>query len=186
MVWNTECFKDLESRVMATMRGLRRVIDVPFYVYLYEPRDELVCLREFRDFVSRLNAKGMSAESISLSTLMIEALRELGCLEESVLKMESKDRSVLARDLGRELPKEIAKRLRNRFGDKDVSFCAILLRASVLYPFVHVSSLLSSIEGVVRCTLVIPYPGNKVGEMLNVKGLGARKYYRAEIIGKGG
>lgn len=186
MVWNTECFKDLESRVMATMRGLRPVIDVPFYVYLYEPQDELICLREFRGFVSRLNAKGMSAESISLSALMMEALKELGCLEESVLKREGDDRSILARDLERELPREIVQRLRNRFGDKDVSFCAILLRASALYPFVHVSSLLSSIEGAVRCTLVIPYPGNKVGEMLNVKGLGVRKYYRAEIIGKGG
>lgn len=185
MVWNTECFKDLESRVMATMRGLRRVIDVPFYIYLYEPRDELVCLREFRDFVSRLSAKGMSAESISLSALMMEALKELGCLEESVIRSESESRSVLTRDLGRELPKEIAKCLRSRFGDKDESHCVILLRASALYPFVHVSSLLSSIEGVVRCTLVIPYPGNNVGEMLDVKGLGARKYYRAEIIGKG-
>jgi hypothetical protein len=186
MVWNTECFRDLESRVIATMRGLRSVIDVPFYVYLYEPRDELICLREFGDFVSRLNAKDLSAESISLSALMIEALKELGCLEESVLKSEDRDRSVLARDLERELPKEIAKRLRSRFGDKDESHCLILLRASALYPFVHVSSLLSSIEGAVRCTLVIPYPGNNVGEMLNVKGLGARKYYRAEIIGKGG
>jgi hypothetical protein len=186
MVWNIECFKDLESRVIATMRGSRRVIDVPFYVYLYEPRDELICLREFRAFVSRLNAKGMSAESISLSALMIEALRELGCLDKSVLESEDKDRSVLVRDLGRELPREIAKHLRGRFGDKAESHCVILLRASALYPFVHVSSLLSSIEGAVRCTLVIPYPGNNVGEMLNVKGLGARRYYRAEIIGKGG
>jgi hypothetical protein len=186
MVWNTECFKDLESRVIATMRGSRRVIDVPFYVYLYEPQDELICLREFRDFVSRLNAKGMSAESISLSALMTEALRELGCLEESVLKSENKNRSVLVRDLGREMPREIAKHLRSRFGDKDESHCVILLRASALYPFVHVSSLLSSIEGAVRCTLVIPYPGNNVGVMLNVKGLGAKRYYRAEIIGKGG
>ena len=172
--------------MIATMRGLRPIIDVPFYVYLYEPRDELICLREFRDFVSRLNAKGMSAESISLSALMIEALRELGCLKEPVLKSEDKNRSVLAKDLGRELPREIAKHLRSRFGDKDESHCVILLRASALYPFVHVSSLLSSIEGAVRCTLVIPYPGNNVGVMLNVKGLGARRYYRAEIIGKGG
>lgn len=190
MVWNTECFEDLESRVIATMRGLRKVIDVPFYVYLYEPRDELICLREFRNFVAMLNARGMSeglsAESISLSALMIEALKELGCLEEAVLKKESEDRSILARDLERELPRQIAKRLRSRLGDKGESHCAVLLRASALYPFVHVSSLLSSIEGIVRCTLVIPYPGNKVGEMLNVKGLGARKYYRAEIIGKGG
>lgn len=186
MVWDTECFEDLESRVIATIRGLRPVIDVPFYVYLYEPQDELVCLREFGDFVSRLNSKGMSAESISLSALMIDSLRELGCLEESVLKSESDDRSVLARDLERELPKEIAKNLRSRFGDKDESHCVILLRASALYPFVHISSLLSSLEGVVRCTLVIPYPGNNVGEMLNVKGPSARRYYRAEIIGKGG
>ena len=185
MVWNTECFNELESRVMATMRGLRRVIDVPFYVYLYEPRDELVCLREFRDLAARLNAKGMSAEDISLSALMIESLKELGCLEESVLRSEGDSRSVLARDLGRELPKEIAKRLRSRLGDKEVSHCAVLLRASALYPFVHVSSLLSSVEGVVRCTLVVPYPGDKVGEMLNVRRIGARKYYRAEIIGKG-
>jgi len=186
VVWNTECFNDLESRVIATMQGLRKVLGAPFYVYLYEPRDELICLREFRDFVSRLNAKGMSAESISLSALMMEALKELGCLEKSVLKRESEDRSVLARDLERELPREIAQRLRSHLGDKDESHCVILLRASALYPFVHVSSLLSSIEGGVRCTLVIPYPGNNVGEMLNVKGLGTRKYYRAEIIGKGG
>jgi hypothetical protein len=145
MVWNTDCFSDLESRVMATMRGLRPVIDVPFYVYLYEPQDELVCLGEFRDLVARLNAKGLSAETVSLSAIMIEALRELGCLEESLLKSESQNRSVLARDLERELPKEITKALRSICDKKDESHCVILLRASVLYPFVHVSSLLSSI-----------------------------------------
>jgi len=186
VVWNAECFNELESRVVATMRGLRPVIDVPFYIYLYEPRDELICLREFKDLVARLNAKGLSAENVSLSVLMVEALKDLGCLEESILLREDENRFVLSRDLERELPKEITQRLRNNLGGKDVSHCAVLLRASALYPFVHVSSLLSSVEGAVRCTLVVPYPGDKVGEMLNIKGSSVRKYYRAEVIGKGG
>jgi len=135
--------------------------------------------------ISRLGAKGFSAEDISLSALMIEALEALGCLSEFYFGEESKNRDVIAQSLGRELPREIARRLRHLIGERDVSHCTALLRAGALFPFVHVSSLLSSMEREsIRCTVVVPYPGRNEGEMLNFKDQDTRRYYRAEIICK--
>jgi len=162
--------------------GKRYVIDVPFYIYLYRPELELECIREFKSLVIRLRKDGFRAETISLASLMIESLEQLGCLDEAILRKEGLRRKEIYEDLERELPREISQKIKNRLKDKEISYCAVLLRAGALFPFVHISSLLTQLEGSVRCTLIIPYPGNKEGNMLNYRGWSARTYYRGEII----
>ena len=182
MVWDERRFFELESKVTATAHGRRPVIDVPYYRFFYDPELERICMEEFRSFAARLRHKGISVEIISLGELFVAALEKLGCLKEEFLKFEKRDRKAVFSDLERELPKEITQRLIERLGDKDVSHCVILMRAGALFPFVHISRILSSLEGHVHCTLVVPYPGKRDGEMLNYRGEAIRSYYRGEAI----
>ena len=180
--WDSERFKYLENQVRETVSGKRALIDVPYYIYLYRPELELECIKEFNNLVVRLKRDGVSAEIISLASLIIKSLEHLGCLDESFLKEESRRREEIFEDLERELLREISGRLKKRLKGKDISHCAVLLRAGALFPFIHISSLLTQIEGVVHCTLVLPYPGNKEGNMLNYRGRSIRTYYRGEVI----
>jgi hypothetical protein len=182
MGWDSTRFDALEMRIKESVAGKRHVIDVPYYIYLYDPELEVECLKHIKALASRLRRDGISVEIISLSSLMVDALQSFGCLDTSILKNEERIREEIAKDLERELLKEIAKRLKEKLKDKDVSHCAILTRVGSLFPFVHISSLLTQLEGTVRCTLVIPYPGNKEGKMLNYQWENIRTYYRGEII----
>jgi hypothetical protein len=180
--WDSEKFKLLEMRIKESVAGNRHVSAVPYYVYLYKPELEIECLKEFRNLAMRLSRAGISVETVSLASLMIDSLHFLGCLNDSFSKIEENRRNEIAKDLERELLKEISERLKEKLSKKDVSHCAILLRGGSLFPFVHISSLLSQLEGAVHCTLVMPYPGNKEGNMLNYHWENIRTYYRGEVM----
>jgi hypothetical protein len=182
MGWDSSRFDILEMRIKESVGGKRHIIDVPYYIYLYDPESEVECLKHFKALASRLRRDGISVGMIPLSSLMVDALQSLGCLDTFILKKEERIREEIMKDLERELLKEIAKRLKEKLKDKDVSHCAILTRSGSLFPFVHISSLLTQLEGTVSCTLVIPYPGNKEGNMLNYQWENIRTYYRGEII----
>jgi len=180
--WDSNRFKLLEARVKETLAGKRHVMDVPYFIFLYKPELEIECSREFKGLASRLTREGFSTEIISLASLMLDSLQSLGCLDESFLKLEKEKREQIATDFERELLKEISRRLREKLKDRKICDCVILLRAGSLFPFVHISSLLGRLEGAVHCTLIIPYPGNKEGNMLNYTWENIRTYYRGEII----
>ncbi len=183
MTWDNSRFQQLESRILLTVQGKRPSLDVPFIRFRYEPQDELRCISEFSALAKRLRVKEVSTELILLSERLLEALESMDIME-NLEKFERTDRKSFFEDLANlemGLPSLIAKKLSANLGDKDISHCAILLRVGSLFPFVHVSSLLTLLEGKVRCTLVIPYPG-KDGEMLNYKGMSVKSYYRGEII----
>ena len=180
--WNEKRFRHLEDLVIATMEGKRPVADVPYYIYLYNPAEELRALDEFQYLQRRLETKGFSAEIVWMPDLMISALKRFRFLDSNVVNLERERRVGVKGDLERILPQEIASQLKEKLKGRGVNYCAILLRCGALYPFVHVSTLLSSLEGFVECTLVVGYPGDKEGQMLNEKGETVRSYYRAEII----
>jgi hypothetical protein len=165
-------------------------LDVPYYIFPYDPSLELRCLTECQALCHRLKAKGYPAEVISLATWLVDALDRLGCLDDhfgyaqcrGFLKHEAADRAMIQQDLERELPKLLSERLCAELGDKPLAFCAVLVRLGALFPFVHISTLLSAVEGHVGCTLVVPYPGSVDGEMLRFLNETESSYYRAEVI----
>lgn len=179
-VWDKKRFGELEEKIKKTARGERHM-DVPFYVYLYDPALERECLKEFYALSSRLKIDKVDCEVFSLAQLMMEAIRSID-LGDSIFKLEAEQRKALEQDLQRLLPEEISNRIKDRLSNKSISHCAILTRAGALFPFVHVSAILSRMEGEIDCVVVIPYPGNREGEMLNHRGSSIRSYYRGEII----
>lgn len=181
MIWNKEKAKEFESEVIATLDG-KKFIDLPFYRYLYSPEEEINCLKEFQNFGKILKNKGYNSEIIYMSEIMIQALKNLGFLEESLLKMEEQSFLEIEENLENVLTDEVVKILSEILIEKPGSYCAIILRIGSIFPFIHVSSLLSKLEGYIKCTLIIPYPGNKEGEMLDYEGDNIRNYYRGKCF----
>lgn len=183
MPLNREKLESLEEKIVETLEGKRPLMEVPCYICLYDPKDELDALDCFSQMVLRLR-KNYSAESIKLSDLMIEILEKQGFLSPQILEKEEERREELGRDLRRILSKEIPRSLRERLRGMDARHCAVLLRYGSLWPFVHLSSdILPSLEGSISCTLVIPYP-SRIGEgyPLNRRSEGIVGAYRAEVI----
>ena len=183
MPLNRERFQRLEERVVETLKRRSPLMEVPYYVCLYHPKDELEILESFSHMVLRLRNKGFSAETIKLSDLMLEILSDSGLLFPEITQKEEEMREELERDLRRVLSRELVEALKERLKDKNVSHCAVLLRYGALWPFVHLSYIFLSIEGSVQCTLVVPYPSDiGAGYPLNERSKGVIDYYRAEVV----
>jgi len=183
MPLNREKFGRLEERVVETLKGRSPLMEVPYYVCLYHPSDELEILENFSHMVLRLRNKGFSAETIKLSDLMIEILSSSGLLSSEVIEKEEELREELERDIRRVLAKGLVEALRERLKDRDINHCAVLLRYGALWPFVHLSHVFISIEGSVHCTLVVPCPSDiGAGYPLNEESKGIINYYRTEVV----
>jgi len=183
MPLNREKFAKFEQRVMETLKGKTALLEVPYYICLYQPKDELDALECFNNMVLRLRNKGFSAETIYFSQLMLDSLAESGLLSPEILADEEKTRVELERSVRNRLPEQIVEGLKNKLADKDISHCAILLRVGAMYPFVHLKYILQSIDNIVHCTLVIPYPSDiGTGHILNETNEDSIEYYRAEVV----
>lgn len=173
----------LEERVVETVKGRSPLMEVPYFVCLYNPKDEIEILESFSHMVLRLRNKGFSAETISLSKIMVDILTSSGLLSPEIILKEEEIRDELNRDLRRILSKGLVNALKEKLKDKDITHCAVLLRYGGLWPFVHLSHIFISIEGCVHCTLVVPYPSDVgAGYPLNEKSEGIINYYRATVV----
>jgi len=183
MPLNNAAFQQLENRVIETLKGKTPLMEVPYYVCLYQPRDELEVLENFSNMVLRLKNKRFSAETIKLSDLMVKILDESGMLSSEIINKEEEMREALAGDLRRELSVGVVEALKERLKEREISHCAIILRYGALWPFVHLSHIFLSLNGCVQCTLVVPYPSDiGAGYPLNERSKGIIDYYRAETV----
>jgi len=183
MPLNRESFGKFEERLVETLKGKTPLLEVPYYICLYHPKDELDALDCFNNMVLRLCNKGFSAETMSFSQLMLDCLSESGLLSPEILGDEEQIREELERSIRNRLPEQLVEALTNRLANKDVSYCAVLLRIGALVPFVHLKYLLQSIDNVIHCTLVIPYPSDiGTGHILNEMNDDSIEYYRAEVV----
>jgi len=180
---NIEKFRMLEERIVETVKGRNPLMEVPYFVCLYHPKDELEILESFSYMVLRLRNRGFSAETISLSKIMIDVLTSSGMLSTEITKKEEEIRDELNRDLRRILSRGLVNALKEKLENKDIGHCAVLLRYGALWPFVHLSHIFISIEGSIHCTLVVPYPSDiGAGYPLNEKSEGIINYYRATVV----
>jgi hypothetical protein len=118
----------------------------------------------------------------SLGQWFVDALEWLGALDADGIRQEREDRDQVSEHLKREVPKLLAERMRQELEDKSSECCAILVRAGALFPFAHVSNLLSAVGPGMQCTVVVPYPGNRAGPELRFLNQTRHSYYRAEIV----
>ena len=163
MPLNRDRMDQLQQQLIQTLEGKTPLLDVPFYICIYNPKDELDAIEDFSKLALRLKQKGYSVELLKLSDLMVEILEEEGFLEPEILQNEEQQREELDRDLRKILSEQIVEKLLHLLGQKPKSHCAILLRYGALWPFVRLSYIQQALTEKVTCTLAILYPSS-IGE----------------------
>ena len=182
MPLNRENFQKFEDKLFLTLQG-KNPMEVPYFICLYHPKDEMEVMDTFSNLALRIKNKGFTVETFFLSKMMIEILSKFDLLSFEILDKEEQIREDLGRDLKRILSDEMVEVLKERLRDKDVHHCAILLRYGALWPFVHLSYIFQSIDGIVNCTIVVPYPSDiEIGYNLNEKSKDVIDHYRAERV----
>jgi len=183
MPLNRKRFQRFEEDLFLTLQGKRPLMEVPYFVCVHNPKDELEVLKSFSNLVLRIKNRGFSAERINLAQLMIDLLSQSGLLSSEILKNEESMRDDLDRDIRRVLSRGLVDRLKENLQGKEIEHCAVLLRYGALWPFVHLSYIFLNIEGSVQSTLVVPYPSDLgAGYPLNERSKGIVDYYRAEMV----
>jgi len=195
MSWDDRMFDQLRGEVIASLEGAHSTSGVPFFVYVHPPAEELRAVQAFEQLALVLRGKGYQVEVVYLGRLLASALRSMPLyLGEGGRRAEERSRASLQQELSRPegLPRKIADALLS--GVADVceplaegaqNHCAILLRAGALFPFVHVSQILTYLEQRTRWTVVVPFPGSSApenGEALRFLDMTEGAYYRARVI----
>lgn len=187
MGWS-EVIEEVEEKVAGAIKGTFRPLDgIPFFTICYPPEEERNAIREFKHLSERCVAKDIPSEVISMKEVLRDALIELGVANEdddsAIVEFErSKSKNEMKEDLSRYLPEHVSEVLLRKLRDKDRNFVAVLIRTGALYPFVRTSSIRAKLENNVRCVVIIAYPANNIGEMLNDSSFKLGGYYRGEII----
>lgn len=171
-----------EEIVKFTLDGKRPTNPTPFYLYTYDPKQELTALDEFNKLGTRLKNMGYSIATISMVQLFWDSIKslikDLGI--QNLKKLES-NRKQLYEDISREIIRIIGSRIIKLHEGKGQDYCSIITRTGCLFPFIHISNLIARIGGNIKATLVILYPGRK-GYMLNYPIEEPHLYYRGEFF----
>jgi|SRR5665647_242705 len=167
MTWDHDKMAKLKDLLIPAISGLAYT-DVPYYIYSYSAEDEVMCLRAFDTMAKELRYLNYSVELIYLSQMLLTALHNLDYLDDAILGDEAMNLADIEDNLQNELPQELVVMLKASLAG-DYTHCAILLRVGSLFPFVHPYQLLSLMEGTIRCTIVLPFPGSRDGTILNYR-----------------
>lgn len=187
MAWN-EVMAFLREEVAGTIEGTFTPQDnIPFFTVCYPPEEEINAIKEFTLFSQRLESEEIASGIFSMKDVLKEALIELGVASESsvsaIAEYElSKSRKEIKEDLTRYLPVQVSDIMLRKLRDKDRDYVAMLIRTGALYPFVRTSSIRAKMENKTQCIVIIAYPANNIGEMLNDSSFKLGAYYRGEII----
>jgi Domain of unknown function (DUF1788) len=194
--WSEVDFDRLRAEVRASLDGSQTPGGLPFFVLVYDPREEDRCLRTFERWASALAADEVSASVVYLGRLLADVLqRDTIYLTDAGAQAERDSREDVRRELARAelLPRLLTTALlEGREGicpplrDGTQSECVFLLRSGALYPFVHVSQLLSGLENRTQRTVVVAFPGSLSrdrSDSLRFLDETDAAYYRARVIG---
>jgi len=183
MPLNKEKLQKFEKDLILTLQNKNPLMEVPYYVCLHNPKDEIEVLENFSNLALRIQNKGFLCKKLNLAKMMIDILNNSGLLSDEVLNDEEGMRNSLNKDIRRVLSKDLVKKLKGELEGKNIDHCTILLRYGALWPFIHLSYIFQSIDGSVRSTLVVPYPSELgLGYPLNERSIGMTDYYRAEVV----
>ena len=160
--------EDLEQKVLEG-KPLGPSADIPFGIFVYEPREELEMRRQASLFATRLENHGRRVRTVDLGELFwecldssplgpgaLEADEEMGSDLEDLLSQAHM--MVAGKDSYEPGPLErrIVEQLED--GDPARDF-GLLIRAGELFPVYRTSALLERLMGHVRIPTLLLYPG---------------------------
>ena len=193
MAWNKKAFDELRKYVKQSISGKPSPVGVPFYIFVYRPEDETICIREFKNFAKQLKNDGFKSQVIYLGQVLAKILDELPYLSPDGKEIEKRERSSLKRELSKWLPKMVAEKLLNGIDNLFIPLAGMrqdsvtfFLRTGALFPFVHISQILALLEGKTYSTIVVAFPGSllrKQTATLSFLYETEGTYYRAVVLG---
>jgi hypothetical protein len=183
----------LESDLAARPMRIGAYRDLPFAILRYDPDEEWQVRREARLLATRLADTGKEVRTISLATLLWDAIEDCEGIE-AVAEAEREGGFLAAQGLvtrylsqpvWRPLPDLLAEALRPLDPRRQVVF---LMRAGALGPAIyHMSSLLDAMHGRTEVTTILFYPGSLEGttglRFMALKDREAVGNYRVKIYG---
>jgi len=192
MSWDNERFKKCAEQIRWSLKGKQNPLGVPFFIYVYDPKDERICIRNFKDLARHLESDGFHIQVVYMGKILAYALRQTPYLEQGA-EIERANRPALLRELSQNLPEIIAEMLLKGVnglvepleGAVPSGKGAFLLRAGALFPFVHVSEILSHLENKTHWTVLVPFPGShnpSHPERLRFLNETEGRYYRATVL----
>jgi hypothetical protein len=189
--WDKDGFQRLAAQVKSSLKGKPSPAGVPFFIYIYDPKEENRCLREFKNFAKGLQNEGFTIRTIYLGKVLSYVLKNLPYLQPEGRGIERNQREDLRKELVDKLPEKISDCLLHgipgqfdSIGEDKPTRGVFLLRAGALFPFVHVSQILAQLENQTHSTIVIPFPGSLKEENLRFLNETEGHYYRAMIFGR--
>ena len=167
----------------------------PYFVYVYDPREEYSARQDMADLKLALEAGGVQCTSISLADLLWEAIDDSGDFDAIVAEEKARPEDPKALDdinqtineILREEP-SLSQRVMQRMEAFPSKSVAVLYRAGSLYPAYRTSSLLEDLRERLMIPVVLMYPGHVVGGVgLSFMGKCEPAHgYRAKIVQRSG
>lgn len=197
MTWNRERFSEFQRRVKECVQGRRPASGTTFFLYVYDPTEERRCIENMKQFASTLQRDGHTVHIVWTGQLMARILAKRGYAPEVLREIEGKSRERLldpssglsrpkgglADDLAEALLKGMHEAPSLSGGSQDE--VVFLLRTGALYPFIHISQIMSKLENETDRTLCIAFPGSldpRKDGVLRLLNEGTGRYYRATIV----
>lgn len=163
----------------------------PYFVYVYDPKDEYPSRRDMADLKLALEANDIRCASISLADLFWEAIDASGDYDAIVGEELARPDDPKALDDIHQTINEIlrdepslSQRVRQRMESFPARSVAFLYRAGALYPAYRTSSLLEDLRERLLVPVVLMYPRHVVGGVgLSFMGKCEPAHgYRAKIV----
>jgi len=193
MPWDKKSFEELRELIKESVKGKSPPTGFPFYIFVYKPDEEAICIKQFNKLVNELKNDGIKTQVIYLGQLLAYLLSELPYLSQKGREIEKDQREELRRELSKILPEKIANALLTGFKNlfepltgMRQNTVTIILRSGALFPFARISQILALLEGKTHSTLVVAFPGTVLkAERTILKFLNETEgtYYRAKVLG---
>lgn len=172
-----ELIEKLKSDEFYNNRGLAN--EVPFYIFDYQPEDELIVRYKVKNDVLRsLEETKLIGVEIDLFDLLLESL-ERDDIFNTVFKMEeNRGTDVLYKKLKNSFNMEVILELiKEKAKDKNL---VIITGVGKIYPIVRSHALLNNLQNLFNETKVILFfPGEYTTTDLRLFGFKDNNYYRA-------
>ncbi|MDY2980258.1 MAG: DUF1788 domain-containing protein [Fusobacterium sp.] len=170
--------KKVKSEDFYNNRGLAN--EVPFYIFDYDPKDELIVRENIRSYFLKEVAKSekLKAIEIDLFDLLLESLKNDGIFDLVFQMEERRGSQVLYEKLKNSFNIEvILEYIKEKSKDKNF---VIITGVGKIFPVVRTHALLHNLQNIFNETKVLLFfPGEYTTRDLRLFGFKDNNYYRA-------
>jgi hypothetical protein len=164
------------------LSGKRMGGEIPFHIFDYLPKDELIIREETRKIIKQLQKENIVIVEIDIYELCLKIIKSKGYTENVIQLEKTKGSNKLLKKLKVMLDfnlinSEILKILQNNY---DVVFFTGIGK---VWPLLRSHNLLNNLQNIIEKPLILFYPGQYTGQDLSLFGLfESSNYYRANKI----